>query len=84
MWDDKSLQGRRPSSAGVSTHGNFDPLGEHDRQMLPVLTDEEVSAFFSCPDFQVGPALTPMAVLMAYIIVQVATSDFCKASLVDC
>lgn len=54
MWDDQSLQSRRPSSAGVSTHHTFDLLSEAEGQMLPVLTDEEVSAFFSYPDFP-GP-----------------------------
>ena len=28
MWDDQSLQSRRPSSAGVSTHHTFDLLSE--------------------------------------------------------
>ena len=53
MWDNQSLQSRRPSSAGVSAHHTFDLLSEAEGQMLPVLTDEEVSAFFSYPDFQV-------------------------------
>ena len=52
MWDDASLLDRRPSSAGACNHNTFNPLS--DEQVLPELTEEEVSAFFSCPDFQVG------------------------------